>query len=654
MEDVEIEESEIPFVGEVLKVRDDERRWEGALERLLHGFALGLLVPERHYARVSRYIHRTDLRGRIVYHRVQEEQSYRVTTDLEPDSAVRKLEIKPGSTFKPWIEQELIRQYDLVCCDDLERFQRERYAITETGLIRTGKSRHEKDDRHRLNDRTRYVLGWSNREKIAAITAERNRLGEELEDIGRRISETRSRKSQIEADLRRLDDALRIEHFSEINWKEPTLAIQALNNERRRLEESSDALNDLRRQLDEVKREIAAAEKDGEALVSRISNLERDLKEVEEGLRGCDSLLNMFDEDDIERFSDDVKKRLGKRVPVLETVDALRNDVAEEVQSALDARKEQRARLEQSIVKRMHQYLTDNPDVTDADASVDAIPEFQRMHARIAKDDLPRYEKRFKELLDEKVVTDIAFFSSRLEAQVKDINEKIDRLNDSLHAIDYTPSTYIRLNTQAVGDREIRDFKGMLRDCVSGVIGTDEAANEVRFQKIKALIERFDEEPRWRDKVADVRNWLDFSASERYREDDTEKSYYSDSSGRSGGQKAKLAYTILASAIAFQFGLDFGEARSKSFRFVVIDEAFSRSDETNARYAMELFEKLDLQLLVVSPLDKTHVVEPFIRACHFVTNTQEENCSKMFNLTIEEYHERKKAYRHRPVEIVQG
>ena len=28
-------------------------------------------------------------------------------------------------------------------------------AITETGLIRTGKSRHEKDDRHRLHDRAR-------------------------------------------------------------------------------------------------------------------------------------------------------------------------------------------------------------------------------------------------------------------------------------------------------------------------------------------------------------------------------------------------------------------------------------------------------------------------------------------------------------------
>jgi len=143
--------------------------------------------------------------------------------------------------------------------------------------------------------------------------------------------------------------------------------------------------------------------------------------------------------------------------------------------------------------------------------------------------------------------------------------------------------------------------------------------------------------------VTDVRNWLDFSAQELYREDDTLKNYYSDSSGKSGGQKAKLAYTILASAIAYQYGLDQEEGRERAFRFVVVDEAFSRSDELNARYAMELFKQLGLQLLVVTPLDKIHVIEPYISACHFVTNNEEENDSKVYNLSIEEYHQQKLA-----------
>ena len=120
--------------------------------------------------------------------------------------------------------------------------------------------------------------------------------------------------------------------------------------------------------------------------------------------------------------------------------------------------------------------------------------------------------------------------------------------------------------------------------------------------------------------------------------------FYSDSSGKSGGQKAKLAYTILASAIAYQYGLEQEGQRARTFRFVVVDEAFSKSDEDNARYAMNLFKQLNLQLLVVTPLDKTHVVEPYIASCHFVSNSVDENDSRVANLTIREYYEQKTAF----------
>jgi len=40
------------------------------------------------------------------------------------------------------------------------------------------------------------------------------------------------------------------------------------------------------------------------------------------------------------------------------------------------------------------------------------------------------------------------------------------------------------------------------------------------------------------------------------------KDFYSDSSGKSGGEREKLAYTILASALAFQFGLEWNQLKS--------------------------------------------------------------------------------------------
>ena len=160
---------------------------------------------------------------------------------------------------------------------------------------------------------------------------------------------------------------------------------------------------------------------------------------------------------------------------------------------------------------------------------------------------------------------------------------------------------------------------------------------------MKRIIERFrgrkdcaDLDRRWTTRVTDVRNWFLFAASERWREDDSEFEHYSDSGGKSGGQKEKLAYTVLAASLAYQFGLEWGAVRSRSFRFVVIDEAFGRGSDESTQYGLRLFEKLNLQLLIVTPLQKIHIIEPFVAGVGFVHNEDGRN-SVLRNLSIEEY-----------------
>ena len=66
-----IRESEMPFAGEHLQVREEAKDWEGAAERLLRNFGLSLLVPDQHYAAVCEWVDATHLNGRIVYYRVR-------------------------------------------------------------------------------------------------------------------------------------------------------------------------------------------------------------------------------------------------------------------------------------------------------------------------------------------------------------------------------------------------------------------------------------------------------------------------------------------------------------------------------------------------------------------------------------------------------
>ncbi len=61
---------ELPFAGELIQVRPEAAPWEGAAERVLHGFGVSMLVPSVHYPAVSDWIDANHLGLRLVYYRV--------------------------------------------------------------------------------------------------------------------------------------------------------------------------------------------------------------------------------------------------------------------------------------------------------------------------------------------------------------------------------------------------------------------------------------------------------------------------------------------------------------------------------------------------------------------------------------------------------
>ncbi len=58
--------------------------------------------------------------------------------------------------------------------------------------------------------------------------------------------------------------------------------------------------------------------------------------------------------------------------------------------------------------------------------------------------------------------------------------------------------------------------------------------------------------------------------------------------------------------------------------------------DSSAEYGLELFKKLNLQLLIVTPLQKIHIIENYINSVHYVSNTDGNN-SELQNMTVEEY-----------------
>ncbi len=653
---LDIAEADLPFAGELIQVRPEEQAWEGAAERLLHNFGLSLLVPDRHYTAVAEWVDRTQLRGRLVYYRVREGAGASVP-GVNPDSLPRKLTLKPDSPFYAWIERELAKRFDYICCDNLDQFRRERQAVTRAGQVKAGGERHEKDDRHRLDDRSRYVLGWSNEGKIAALERRAQSLEKNMQAAAARIAEAQAELKRVSEQITNLARIGEFRDYQELDWQPLVADIAHLELEQRTLEAASDLLHTLAGQLttleaalDQTEQELRERNQD-QARNEEKQRLARVLLvDCQASLASLEAAARQLRFPQLDALR---AEALGEHILTVESCDNRERDMRDWLQARIDAEDGRTKRLRDKIIDAMRAYSLAYPlETQEVDVSLEAAHEYRVMLNELQADDLPKFEARFKELLNENTIREVANFQSQLARERQTIKERIGRINQSLRQIDYNPGRYIDLEAQTSPDPEIRDFQSELRACTEGALtGSEDAQySEAKFLQVKAIIERFrgregqtDLDRRWTRKVTDVRNGYVFAAAERWREDDKEYEHYTDSGGKSGGQKEKLAYTVLAASLAYQFGLEWGAVRSRTFRFVVIDEAFGRGSDESARFGLELFKRLNLQLLIVTPLQKIHIIEPYVASVGFVHN-EEGRESLLRNLSIAEYRAEKERH----------
>ena len=650
---LDLDETSMPFAGELIQVREDERDWEGAAERLLRSFGLSLLVPDACYARVAAWVDAKHLGARLVYFRVRA-PGRRELPELHRHSLVRKLSIKPDSEFYEWLENELARRFDVACCATAEQFRREARAITRAGQIKAPGERHEKDDRHRIDDRSRYVLGWTNAAKIAALESDARRVEARLGDLGDRIGALLKEQRVVRERLDTLSKLAEYADFRELDWSSLAAEIARLGDERRRLESASDLLRQLNAQLEEARKALESTEEALQAHRDRRSKTEQrqiDATALRAETRAVlDSVGLGALEPRFERLAGLREEALGRHQLTIESCDNREQDFRQWLQARIDSSDLRLGRLRDRIIQTMMAFKEQFPlETAEFDANVEAGFEYRAMLDRLQADDLPRFEARFKELLNENTIREVANFQSQLARERETIKDRIGRINESLGQIDYNPGRYIRLEALPAPDADIRDFQAELRACTEGALtGSEDAQySEAKFLQVKGIVERLrgregtaEQDRRWTARVTDVRNWFVFAASERWHEDDSDYEHYSDSGGKSGGQKEKLAYTILAASLAYQFGLEVGSVRSRTFRFVVIDEAFGRGSDESTQYGLRLFSKLNLQLLIVTPLQKIHVIEPYVASVGYV-HIEDDRFSRLRNLSIEEYREEK-------------
>ena len=662
IEHIEATKEEIPFIGELIKVKDDEQNWESSIEKVLHNFALRLIVPQKYYSQVNQYVNGNNLRGRIRYDKYEEQDYLKnfQNKNSNENSLVNKIDIKRKTVYADWIENYLEAQFNFICVDNISEFERHsEMAITQSGLIKFKRGKHEKDDRPHISKKENYVLGWDNKEKIAALKKELRNLQNQQTENKRAIASKNTKIKNLDTFKDECHNLFsKFDKYDDINWKSYANEIQEKIEQKEALEKTNDRVKKLQEQLKKVQDDLKQLSEIG------IKNKDREILKTEERQKSISEILSdnkvicePLGDIDTSTFETQNPSLLNIEYSNFETSRKnFQEENSKETKNLEEekGRKESEVRIKINAFKQPTEHITDKfkdwrsdvnalPDSTN----LDLISEYQDFLERLETDNLPKFEKKFNDYLQETITNKVGDFRMFFENWSDSIKENIRHLNYSLKEIDFknTPKTYIQLVAPNKINDEVKEFRKLLDEAVPNIyqIGKTIEGREYHFNNhIHPFIERLGKEE-WRKKVMDVRSWFNYKAEEFYKETNQKFKTYEAMGQLSGGEKAQLTYTILGSAIAYQFGLTKEGLQSNSFRFIAIDEAFKAQDEDKARYLVTLCKQLHLQLLVVTPSDNIHIVENDISFVHYVER-KEERHSWLYDMPIEQFKEEKENY----------
>ncbi len=624
-----VSETALPFIGELIEVRPDEAEWQGAIERVLHGFALSLLVDERYYPALSSHINKHHLGQRLVYYRTGQ-VDHQPVSSTGADSLVLKLKIKECNQSR-WLNAELRRRFDYACVDSLQSFQRADRALTREGQVKHSKTRHEKDDRRDVGDRKYWVLGFDNREKLALYRKQAQELARTIADLDEQI------KTLSEQEHAQAKRAMCCQTLVNLQWREVDVAplLTGIDKLERRIRDALDGNTELKNVAEQIEQQKKVVDDAEEAL----QEITIDFKEV---IRKTDeheeSLKKLKDDPAITSLTPPQQQGLDKRFealhdPVrLDNLDRLIRSVEQSINQQKDEINRSIIECERFIEKRFDAFIHEwTAEAEGLDASIDAADDFFNKLTRLETDGLPAHEKRFFELLESQSHQNLAALSTYLSDARKEILERMELVNDSLARAPFNQSinqtTYLQIESSDRQLPHVREFRQEIQQALSHAWSTDRELAESRFLTLRRLVERLSspepENKRWRQAVLDVRQHMEFIGRE-IDESGVEVEVYRSGSGKSGGQRQKLATTCLAAALRYQLGGN--EHGAPMYAAVVLDEAFDKADNEFTALAMNIFKNFGFQMIVATPLKSVMTLEPFIGgACYIDINDRRDS-----------------------------
>jgi uncharacterized protein YPO0396 len=625
------------FAGELINVRAEESQWTGAIERVLRSLAQTLLVPDDLYPLVSDYVDRNHLSLRLVYLRVPHEAGA-AANPQDQRSLVYKVAVSEGE-FSEWLRAELIRRFDYLCVRSAADLRVVRRGVTLAGQVKHSATRHEKDDRGKVDDPSQWMLGSSIEMKRTALQTELRHLRVEEGEAIRRRDEQDNEYGKRQSLIQRLDDLSKLE-WASIDEEGAREGLDKLNMQIDALHASHGGLLEAQAQM---KRAEAAAE-EAEKRLNELRDLRaRNQEQCEQKQQQRDEAIARLAE--LNPIPATVAESLLARFERtgLASSEAAGRQVRAEIQRESQKISNKLRDVENACVGLMTEYKTRWPGPSaDLAGEIGYLEEYLVILSGLRTDRLPEFENHFFALLQKQSRNNIGDIAQTISRSLREIKLRVDPINRSLEQTEYAPNKYLKLHVNNSSTRDVQEFindlniisSGSLEDAMNLEPSREERERaEERFLKLEGLLKRLASsdpaDQAWRKQCLDTRLHVRFRADVIDTKTQKVEDVYTGAGGLSGGERQKLVVFCLAAALRYQLAR--GGTGQPSYGLVILDEAFDKTDPAFTKAGLDVFSSFGFQLLLATPLKMLQTLEAYVGGAVQVSNRENEGsrCEKL-------------------------
>ena len=625
---VGVDPSELPYIAELMDLRPDQSRWRVAVEKVLRGVGLRLLVPDERYSAVLRFVNETNMGGRLQLHHVRASLVGADPVDADPNTLAGKLfVVDPTHPCAAEAADVIAAAGDHICVDTPDVFSRFRRAVTDTGLYKDSERLAIKDDRRPLKQ-SDYIYQGDVRAKIDALTVDLATAEEVYQQARRKADEIAAQRQQWR-DRAAACKAI-CEQFPQWNQVD----IDTADGHADRLREQFELLladnpdiEALTARADECWEEIQTLMTRRGAIQTRRDDLDSRRTQL---LELQDRLTPAF----VSEPLTELLNRYAAAIPVpLEVLnpEPHREAVFNTIRREREQLRESRRRSYDELARILNTFDTAFPDAIPNDSEVfdERVHDYVALCRHIDERELPDAYERMMRLVTEQAPDAILTLHRVAEQEARRISEQIDRVNTGLGAVEFNNGTRLTLRATPRSLTAVAELTEIVRAIsrrIAEVGLGDKQAILDQYADILRLRNRLastaPEDKAWTRDALDVRNRFTFDCAEWDVRTEELIRTHSNAGDNSGGEQEKLMAFCLAGALSFNLASPESSDNKPVFAQLMLDEAFSKSDPQFAQQALQAFRKFGFQLVIVATVQNATTIQPYIDSVIMVSKTE--------------------------------